>query len=448
MEHQERSRDEIDLVQLVKVLIKRKWVIIGGTIIITLLAVIISLLLPKVYKSEGFFQLGRGIDVDLEELREIQDEIRKDFQEKMVDHQTIQDNLLLLLNETLRDTELVNMNVSIPDYKKYVSRFSNLHQFLQFVKKKIKNKEPGDLSLADIRQNLGTSEELRLWIEPEYAYSKKELKDLAQNMRDFKNFVLGVQIIGEQTTPENARAVVAVLGEFIKDSILYGKLREYIGNQLNKSKTKAKKYDNLIINDELKLRQLTMKRSHMEELLKKYPQAKAMQNRELFSIPGSGERYLPPLAQIVGIESHIADIKENLAQNQRKKQAADLKLLFFLEIKKRLTADKFGEPLLTKCIKLTDTFFDKEDVPGNVIREVRNDLAVDFDNIAAFKDVMRFISGPTLSRNAIRPKKVLITAVGFVLGLFLSIFFAFFVDWWIINKKRIMSEKPGNKNER
>ncbi len=446
MEHQERSRDEIDLVQLVKVLIKRKWVIIGGTIIITLLAVIISLLLPKVYQSEGFFQLGRGIDMDLEELREIQDEIRKDFQEKMMDNQTLQDNLLL--NEALRNTELINMNMSIPDYKKYASQFTNLQQFLQFVKKKIKNKELGDLRLGDIRQNIQTSEDLAQWIEPEYAYSKKELKDLAQNMRDFKNFVLGVQIIGEQTTPENARAVVAVLGEFIKDSILYGKLREYIGNQLNKSKTKAKKYDNLIINDELKLRQLTMKRSHMEELLKKYPQAKAMQNRELFSIPGSGERYLPPLAQIVGIESHIADIKENLAQNQRKKQAADLKLLFFLEIKKRLTADMFGEPLLTKCIKLTDTFFDKEDVPGDVIREVRNDLAVDFDNIAAFKDVMRFISGPTLSRNAIRPKKVLITAVGFVLGLFLSIFFAFFVDWWIINKKRIMSEKSGNKNER
>lgn len=446
MEHQERSRDEIDLVQLVKVLIKRKWVIIGGTIIITLLAVIISLLLPKVYQSEGFFQLGRGIDVDLEELREIQDEIRKDFQEKMVDNQTLQDELLL--NEALQDTELMNMNMSIPDYKKYASRFTNLQQFLQFVKKKIKNKELGDLRLADIRQNIQTSEDLAQSIEPEYAYSKKELKDLAQNMKELKNFVLGVQLLGEQATPEKARAVAAVIGEFIKDSILYSKLRDYIGDQLNKSKTKAKKYDNLIINDEFKLRQLTIKRSHMEEFLKKYPQAKAMQNRELFSILGSGERYLSPLAQIVGIESHIADIKENLAKNQREKQAADLKLLFFLEIKKRLNPDMFGESLLTQCFKLTDTFFDIEDFPGDVIREVRNDLAVDFDNIAAFKELMQFISGPTLPTNTIRPKKVLIAAVGFVLGLFLSILFAFFVDWWIINKKRIINEKLGDKHER
>ena len=196
MDHQERHRDEIDLVQLVKVLIKRKWVIIGGTIIITLLAVIISLLLPKVYQSEGFFQLGRGIDVDLEELRDIQDEIRKDLQEKMVDNQTLQDNMLL--NETLQNTELINMNVSMPDYKKYASQFTNLQHFLQFVKKKIKNKELDDLSLDDIRQNIGTSEDLGQWIEPEYAYSKKELKDLAQSMKELKNFVLGVQLIGEQ----------------------------------------------------------------------------------------------------------------------------------------------------------------------------------------------------------------------------------------------------------
>jgi LPS O-antigen subunit length determinant protein (WzzB/FepE family) len=439
MEHQERHRDEIDLVQLVKVLIKRKWVIIGGTIIITLLAVIFSLLLPKVYQSEGFFQLGRGIDVDLEELRDIQDEIRKDLQEKMLDNQTLQDNMLL--NETLQNTELINMNVSMPDYKKYASQFTNLQHFLQFVKKKIKNKELGDLKLDDIRQNIGTSEDLGQWIEPEYAYSKKELKDLAQSMKELKNFVLGVQLIGEQAAPEKARAVAAVIGEFIKDSILYGKLRDYIGDQLNKSKTKAKKYDNLIINDEFKLQQLTMKRSHMEEFLKKYPQAKAMQGRELFSLLGSGERYLSPLAQIVGIESHIADIKENLAQNQRNKQVADLKLLFFLEIKKRLDGDMFGEPLFTQCIKLTDTFFDKEDFPGDVTREVRNDLAVDFDNIAAFKEVMQFISGPTLPRNPIRPKKVLIAAIGFALGFFLSVFFAFFVDWWIMNKKRIISEK-------
>jgi LPS O-antigen subunit length determinant protein (WzzB/FepE family) len=445
MEHQERHRDEIDLVQLVKVLVKRKWVIIGGTIIITLLAVIISLLLPKVYQSEGFFQLGRGIDVDLEELREIQDEIRKDFQEKMVDNQTLQDNMLL--NETLRNTELMKMNVSIPDYKKYASQFTNLQQFLQFVKKKIKNKELGDLRLGDIRQSIRTSEDIEQWIEPEYAYSKKELKDLAQNMKDLKNFVLGVHLLGEQAAPEKAQAVVKVIGEFIKDSILYGKLRDYIGDQLNKSKTKAKKYDNLIINDEFKLRQLTLKRNRMEQLLKKYPQAKAMLNRELFSIQSSGQRYLSPVAQVVGIESHSADIKENLAQNQRKKKVADLKLLFFLEIKKRLNADMFGEPLLTQCIKLTDTFFDKEDFPGDVIREVRNDLAIDFDNIAAFEEEMQFISGPTLSRNAIRPKKVLIAAIGFVLGFFLSIFFAFFVDWWIINKKRIINEKSGDKNE-
>jgi LPS O-antigen subunit length determinant protein (WzzB/FepE family) len=432
MIQQERSQNEIDLIQLVKVLLKRKWLIIGGTLLITLLAIIISLLLPKVYKSEGFFQLGRGIDLDLEELKEIQEQIRKDFQENMLDNHTLQSDMLL--TDTLQDTYLAMMNISIPDYKKYTSQFSNPQSFLRFLKKKM-----GNSVLGNFEESIRTGEDLLQWIEPEYAYSKSELKDLTQNTRDIKNFVIGVKLFSEQSKPEQARAVVMVIGEFIKENILYCKLRDYIGIQLNKSKTSSKKYDNFIINDEFKLRQLKVKRSDIEELLKKYPEAKAMVNRELFTFQLSGQRYLSPVAQVIGIESHVADVKENLAQNQRRKQLADLKLLFFLELKKHLKSEMFGDSLLSMCIKLLDTFFDKEDFPGDVIREVRNELAVDFDNFSAFKGEMQFISGPTLSKTAIRPQKTLFAAIGFILGFLFSIFFAFIVDWWIENKKKIIN---------
>lgn len=438
MEHQGRYRDEIDLVRLVKVLIKRKWVIIGGTLIIALLAVIVSLVLPRVYKSEGFFQLGRGIDVDLDELKEIQEKIRKDFQDNMMDNQTLQNNMLL--NETLQNMELTTMNVSIPDYKKYASRFTNPQRFFQFLNKKVKNKEID----GDLNRSMRAVEDIEQWIEPVYAYSKKDLKELAQNSRDISNFVIGVRLVSEQESPGKAQTALEVIGEFIRDSILYGKLRDYVRSQLNKSRTQSKKYDNVLINDEFKLGRLRVKLDNIKQLMKKYPESKAMLGRELFAIQHSGQRYLSPVAQVVGIESHIVDIKENLAQTQRKKQLADLKLLFLLELKQHLNSGIYGEPLLSRCIKLTDTFFNREDFPGDVIREGRNDLAVDFDNIAGFREEMQFISGPTLSGKAIRPKKVLIVVIGFVLGFFLSVFLAFFVDWWVMNRKKIIS---GNERD-
>ncbi|MCP4220345.1 MAG: hypothetical protein GY765_37285, partial [bacterium] len=60
--------DEIDLVQLARIVIKRKWLIVGGTFAATLLALLIAVLLPKVYSSGGVLQLSGGIDIDLLEV--------------------------------------------------------------------------------------------------------------------------------------------------------------------------------------------------------------------------------------------------------------------------------------------------------------------------------------------------------------------------------------------
>lgn len=444
---QETHRDEIDLVKLVKVMIKQKWVIIGGTLIFTLAAVLIALAWPKVYKSEGFFQIGRGIDTDLTELQDIQDDIRKDFQDNLMDNQTLQNNMLL--NEAMQTTDMMVRNVSLPDYKKYASQFTNPQKLSRFLKQK-KNLE--EKELADIKKDLQSSAEIEKWIEPIYAYSKKDLKELAQNSRDLRNFVLGVQLTGEQDSPKNAGEFVTILGEFIKDSILYGKLRDYILSQLNKNNTESKKYDNIVIDSEFKLRQLTIKLKDFEQIIKKYPESRSLSNRELFAFQLNSQRWLSPLTQVVGIESYIADIKENLAQAQRKKQVADLKLLFFLELKNRVNEEKFGEPLLAKCRELTDTVLQREDFPGDVIRQARNEVAVDFDNFTTFHEEMQFISGPTVSKKPVKPKKTLMVAIGFILGLFISIVLAFFLDWWLSNKRKIMGEgntlEPGEPGER
>ena len=50
--------DEIDLSSIFVVLWKRKKMIIFGTLVATLLSIGISFLLPRVYRSEGFYQLG------------------------------------------------------------------------------------------------------------------------------------------------------------------------------------------------------------------------------------------------------------------------------------------------------------------------------------------------------------------------------------------------------
>jgi uncharacterized protein (DUF2267 family) len=397
--------------------------------------------LPKVYLGEGFIGLSSGIDIDLEEVREIQKKIRDDLQNELLDNNTLQKNLLL--NEALQDSGLTMKTVSIPDYKKYESQFTNPHKFLRFIEIMRKTGDENEYAkyLGDLKLDLRTSEDIAQWIEPVYAYSKKDMSDLGQISKDVKNFVVGVKMQAEQRSPQTARAFVRAMGNFIKDSILYGKLNDYINAQLNKSHSDAKTYENLVIQDEFKLKQLTQKLNHIREVLKKYPQSREMVNRGLFSVQYSGYRYLSPVAQIVGIESHIADIEENLAQNRRKQQIEELRGEFFTKVKEILENKTFGTPLLRQCTRLKDRFFTKknlpEDIDEKVTRLIANEVAKDLENFRNLNEEMQFLSGPSLPKKPIKPRKVLITVISFILGFFIFVFLAFFVEWWETNKSKM-----------
>lgn len=443
MEQQEAYRDTVDLVQLVKVLLKRKWLVVVGTLAFTLAAVLLALVLPKAYMSEGFIRLSSGEEYDLEELKEIQERIREDFQKNLMDNVTLQRSLLL--NEVLRDSSLTMSSVNIPDYKKYQSQFTSPQQFLRFIAMRRETGGPGSKHLAELELNVRYSEDILQWLEAVYAYSKKDISQ-GQVAKDVRNFVVGVQIRGEQPSPKKARALVSVMGGFIKDSIIYGKLSDYINTHLNKSQADAKIYENYVIQDQFKLEQLAEKQDLLNAVLKKYPQAKTLADRELFSILGSGHRYLSPVSQLIGIESHSADIKENLSGNQRSRQVEEVRFKFMTEAKKFLAEETFGEALFHRCTRLKDVFFKQipgqtghlgGEYPKGVRQQVENEITKDFINLNNLGDEMRFLSGPTQPVKPVKPKKALIAVIGLLLGFFIFVFLAFFVEWWEMNKNTI-----------
>ena len=49
--------DEIDLFELFQKLYQEKWLILGITAITTLIAILVSFLIPKTYKAEVFFEI-------------------------------------------------------------------------------------------------------------------------------------------------------------------------------------------------------------------------------------------------------------------------------------------------------------------------------------------------------------------------------------------------------
>lgn len=432
-----RQIDEIDIVHLVKVLIRFKWLIIGGVALSALAVFLLTLAMPRIYKSEGFLQLSQSIDVDLKEMMEIQEKIKYDLKDKYVGSETLFNNMLLnmtLQNNTSLSNLMMMKNVSLPDYKKYLPQFSSPAQFLAFLAAR---PDCDRELLTDIKKSTRIPEDIEKWVEPVHAYSKTELKDLATTSRDLKNFVLGVNVSGEQTSPEKARQYVSLLGAFIKNSVIYGKLSEYIESEWSKNKADAFKADNRIIKLNFRLEQLLEKRQQMEEVLKKYPQASVGGGRELVSVENSGHRFLSPVTQLVGIASSIADIREELSRQQRSKILAELKYRFLTSARRGLETEHFSDPLLKSLLELLDSGFLEPQTPPDILKEARTEIAMDIDAIISLRDEMRFISAPSTPNRPIKPQKTLILAITLMASFFLFVTLAITLEWWKSNKKKI-----------
>jgi len=381
-------------------------------------------------------------------VKKIQEQIREDFQKNEVGNRTFQKNLLL--NEVLQDNNMVLKNVSVPDYKKYSSQFTNPTQFRRFIDYAAKNaigskqddtgyKKQLEEIKNGIKKTIRTAEDIAPWFEPVYAYSKKDLSDLGQFNRDIRNFVVGIRVSGEEYSPQNARTLVSLLGVFLNDCILYGKMNDYIGDQLNRCTTEGRIFANNVIKDQFQLTRLQVKRDELKTLLTRYPQTAAMNNRELVSLELGGHRYLSPVSQIVGVESHIADLKENIAHNTRNSQLMNLKVVFFTRAKQILDNERFGTVLLEKCLKFKEFIAAKKDLPGDVVQQAVNELAIDLESFSGLKRDMQYVSPPSLPIKPVKPRKAIIVTVAFVFGFFFFVVLAFFIEWWHTNKKKIES---------
>jgi len=378
---------EIEISQLIGILYKKKWLILGGTLLSTALAIFISFILPPLYQSTGFFQLS---------------------------------------------------GVSTPAYKTYASLLTNPHHFHEFVttNPRFPNNLPPNLNGL-----ISTTHDLEQSLDPVYAFTAEDKRELAQLGQNKENFVVGIRVNSQASTPEYARDCSHILGEYIKDCILFSKLNNFITTSLNSSQTQVKHTDNLIIQNEFKLLQIQSKLHDIKQIQIKYPQSKNIPNRELVSVDKGGYRYLSPVTQLVGIESQIADLKQTLSTNRRNKDLMELRLEFFTAAKTILDKEIFGKNLMIKVLELKDKIFKEKDLTQDTVLEVQNDLFIDFDNFAMFEEKMQFVSGPTLPDQTAHPKKPLIIGLTFLMAIFCFVLLVFVLEWWGKNRLKVLDIK-------
>jgi len=408
--------DEIDLRSLFAVLWKRRKLIVFGTIGATLLSVLISLFIPRVYRSEGFYQLGSVKATDA----------------KYTDAKNTS------LTGLFPKKNIASIGVSIPLYKRSAARFSNPNRFQSYAGQ---DKALNEENMEQIRMNFRTAGDIDKWIKPVYTYAKEDTREFAQLPRDESNSVIGLNLAYEADSPQDSNNYVRLFGNYVRDCLLYITLYNYITDGNSDSKSEVAKTENVIINTHFQLLQSTNKMKDIRAILTNYPESEKIENRQLVSVQDGGSRFLSPVTQLVGLESALADLRRTLSQLERDKEIAAMRAEYFSRCNNEMAnIGEFGLSLFSMLKSLKEDAFKNKDLSKDTVKEVSNDLDIDMQTIElAYFNNCRFVSGPTTPDMHIRPRKSLIVIASCLGSFFLLIILAFILHWWQANKKIILS---------
>jgi hypothetical protein len=382
-ETQTNQGDYLSASSVLRILWRRKALIIFGTLGMTILSIVISVLLPRIYKSHAVISFATG------------------------------------------NTEAaLSRGLEIPVYNKYSNTIKSvglLKKFLDFKQ----YKEEWDISPNYIEKN----------ITPVYGYDKKE------RIKSTENFILGLKVSASGLTPKIARERCQLLGDFVRTAILNLKIGDYL------EKARVRQEANIIENKrriaatQQHISDLKEKEELIKSQLLKIPGINP--NRELVNVNDQTAKYLSPQHQLVAVKVEIKDRELAIRRFHREIKSSEIFLGYMASIAGHIGSRReylVNESLLKELLREKEKYFAGKS--GEGILEAFYRLTKSLARFNRMDSVVyKFISGPSLPQGASSPPRKLIVAFTFILTFLALIFISFILEWWSLHKNELLGKK-------
>jgi LPS O-antigen subunit length determinant protein (WzzB/FepE family) len=129
MEQNRASNDEIDLFELFQKLYERRWIILGITAFATVLAILVSVLMPKAYKAEAMVEVQTIQGSKIIDISEIQESI------KIYKDDTLKDILKKVKVSPLRNSQNI-AKIEVEGASPQLAK-ENLEKVVELINKKL-----------------------------------------------------------------------------------------------------------------------------------------------------------------------------------------------------------------------------------------------------------------------------------------------------------------------
>lgn len=228
---------------------------------------------------------------------------------------------------------------------------------------------------------------------------------------------LGLRLTHSAADPVEAASVAAWLGAYFKDVATREAVREQVSRWSSENRQFSDRALERKLAYEFDIQQAQTRAKALKTIVASYPDTARRDSQQVVDVRKDNEKFMSPLAQLVGAESEIIEIRERVQKLDREiEQQTFVKALVADSESAVGRARSGGESVLNLSAVITE--FSKK-VRTEAEREKLLSLAADLSQISArFLSQAQFVARPSVPTQPERPKPLMVIALG---GLFAAL---------------------------
>jgi len=226
--------DEINLIDYIKVVIKRKWLILGITLTAVLIAGIASMVSPKNYEVSTTLQIGNTTDI-LENTAQVAEKIKSNAYKNLLEEKLNIENLPEIKTETPQNTNFVSIIIETDNPEQAKQILDEINSLILLEHQEIFNKRE-----SQIKENIKEIQDELTLLETKKEYSEgiAELRIRLSDLKSALNVFQPTKVIKAPIVPKNPSGsnlilnivIAIVLGLFIGVLVASAFIKEWWKN--------------------------------------------------------------------------------------------------------------------------------------------------------------------------------------------------------------------------
>ncbi|GIL05552.1 MAG: hypothetical protein BroJett031_20720 [Betaproteobacteria bacterium] len=258
--------------------------------------------------------------------------------------------------------------VDLETFKRVAASYASPVQLSAFVDAKGLQNSPAAARLIVQSKEPGYWEKAATPVLP---FTKRDQRELGDLKDAAVAALLGLDLISDARTPLLAVEMIGILGDYYVNAVMRERIRAWVLAGQADSIGMAKNIEAAIVRAELDVALLERRAQDMKGILAKYPTAERMDTRQVISLNTSDEsqRFLSPLAQLVGFESAISQRREQIRRWDRDLKQKQLLAGFYVDALALIDSSATVEKLLPALKELAAAKLSAADSSQEWVRE-------------------------------------------------------------------------------